>query len=133
MAAPVLPVLPPEFVEEESAVPPDWPVQTYLPLIALLELSFWKAEQLNWPEVCIVKAPLTWDSDGSVALEMLESSGLILVSGEHEYLLSKISFKENSASDDLETWKSIDLIQFSVIGNQKRSIGRCCWREGNVG
>lgn len=133
MAAPVLPDLPPEFVEEESEVPPDLPVQTYLPLIALLELSFWKAEQLYWPEVCTVTAPLTWDSNGSVTLEMLESSGLIWFSGEHEYLLSKTSAKVKSASDDLEIWKSIDLIQFGVIGNQKRSIGRFCWREGNVG
>lgn len=113
------PVLPPEFVEEESVVP-DFcgsPLQENLPLIPLLELSFWKAEQLNWPEVTMVKAPLTWVNAGSETLEILESFGLICFAGEQEYSLSKVTVEIQSASDGLEIWKSIDLIQFGVIGN----------------
>lgn len=61
MAAPVLLALPPVDVEDGSAVPGLlWlPVQTNLPLIALLELSFVNGEQSNWLDVCILKAPLT--------------------------------------------------------------------------
>lgn len=58
MAAPVLLVLPPEFVEESWV---SWlPLQLYLALIAtLLEESLSNAEQLSWPVDSILKAPFT--------------------------------------------------------------------------
>lgn len=76
-AAAVFEALLPELVEDddESAVPGSLllPEQVYLPLItALLSWILSNSEQLNWPDVCRLKAPFTWVKAGRTTLSVLE-------------------------------------------------------------